>query len=69
VKRFRLIVLKRKVSKQSGINSVVWLLKLTLMKSILMKRSKLKKEKYKIYGSRVQLKGAPESRLEMNPMF
>ena len=50
VKRFRLIALTKEVSKQPGINSVVWLLKFTLMKSILMKRSKLRKEKYKIYG-------------------
>ena len=50
VKRFRLIALTKEVSKQPGINSVVWLLKFTLMKSILMKRSKLRKEKYKTYG-------------------
>ena len=48
VKRFRLIALKKEVSKQPGINSVVWLLKFTLMKSILMKRSKMGKEKCKI---------------------
>ena len=50
VKRFRLIALTKEVSKQPGINSVVWLLKFTLMKSILVKRKKLRKEKYKIYG-------------------
>ena len=44
VKRFRLIALTKEVSKQPGINSVVWLLKFTLMKSILMKRIKLRKE-------------------------
>jgi hypothetical protein len=32
VKRFRLIALKKEVSKQPGVNSV-WLLKFTLMKS------------------------------------
>ena len=37
VKRFRLIALKKEVSKQPGINSVVWLLKFTLMKNVLMK--------------------------------
>jgi hypothetical protein len=37
------------------------------MKSFLMKCSKLRKEKYKMYGSRV--KGAPGSRMELNPML
>jgi hypothetical protein len=50
VKRFRLIVLAKEITKQSSINFVVWLLKFTLMKSILVKRKKLRKEKYKIYG-------------------
>ena len=40
VKRFRLITLKKEISKQPIINSVVWLLKFTLMKSILVKRKK-----------------------------
>ena len=53
VKRFRLIALTKEVSKQPGINSVVWLLKFTLMKSILMKRSKRRKEKHKIYIAQV----------------
>ena len=47
VKRFRLIALTKEVSKQPGINSVVWLLKFTLMKNILMKRSKLRKDNIK----------------------
>ena len=51
VKRFRLIALTKEVSKQPGINSVVWLLKFTLMKSILMKSSKHRKEKYETYDS------------------
>ena len=33
VKRFRLIALTKEVSKQAGINSVVWILKSTLMKN------------------------------------
>jgi hypothetical protein len=37
VKRFRLVALKKEVSKQPDINFVVWLLKFTLMKSVLMK--------------------------------
>ena len=70
VKRLRLIALTKEVSKQPGINSVVWLLKYTLMNNmnkILMKRSKLRKEKYKIYGS--SIKGVPGSRMELNLMF
>ena len=43
---------------------VIWL---SLMKNILNKHSKLRKEKYKIYGS--SIKGAPGSEMEMNPMF
>ena len=49
VKRFRLITLKKEISKQPIINSVVWLLKFTLIKNILMKRNKFRKEKYKKY--------------------
>jgi hypothetical protein len=47
VNRIILIALAKKISKETGINSVVWLLKLTLIKGILMKRNKLGKEKYK----------------------
>jgi hypothetical protein len=61
VKRFRLIALKKEVSKYQSTNSVVWLL------TVLVKRSKLRKEKYKIYGS--SIKGAPGSRRELNPVF
>jgi hypothetical protein len=46
VKRFRLIALTKDVSKQPDINCVVWLLKFSLIRSILMKRIKLRKEKY-----------------------
>jgi hypothetical protein len=34
------------------------------MKTILMKRNMLRKEKYKIYG--LSIKGAPGSRMELN---
>jgi hypothetical protein len=44
----------------------VWLLKLTLIKNILKKRSKLRK-KYKIYGSRI--KGTTESGMEPNSII
>lgn len=67
MKRFRLIALKKEVSKQPGVNSVVWLLKFTLMESILMKKGKLRKEKYKIYGS--SIKGTPGSEMELSPVF
>jgi hypothetical protein len=37
MKRFRLNALAKEISKQPDISSVVWLLKFTLMKSVLMK--------------------------------
>jgi hypothetical protein len=37
------------------------------MKSILIKHSKLRKEKYKIYGS--SIKGGPGNGMELNPVF
>jgi hypothetical protein len=37
------------------------------MKNILMKRSKLRKEKYKTYG--LSNKGATGSEMELNPIF
>jgi hypothetical protein len=43
---------------------VLWL---NLMKSILNKLSKLRKEKYKICGS--SIKGAPGSKMELNSVF
>ena len=46
------------------IDFVLWL---SLMKSILKKYSKLKKEKYKIYG--LNFKGTPGSEMKLNPMF
>jgi hypothetical protein len=64
VKRFRFIALTKEVSKQSGINSIVWLLKSSFMKSVLMKRSKLRKEKYKICDS--SIKGVPGIEMELN---
>jgi hypothetical protein len=53
--------------KQPGINSVVWLLKFTLMKSVFMKSSELRKENTKMYGTKN--KEAPGSRLELNPLL
>jgi hypothetical protein len=37
------------------------------MKSIINKHSRLRKEKYKIYGSTI--KGAPGREMELNPVF
>jgi hypothetical protein len=47
VKRFRLITLTKEVSEMPIIDFSLWL---NLMKSILNKGSKLRKEKYKIRG-------------------
>ena len=67
VKRFILIALKKEVSKQPGINAVELLLMFTLMKSVLMKISKLRKKKYKLHVS--SIKGVPGSGMKLNPMF
>ena len=48
MKRFRLIVLTKEVSKKPSLDFILWI---NLMKSILIKHSKLRKKKYKIYGS------------------
>jgi hypothetical protein len=53
----------KEISKQPSIISAMWF---TPMKSILMKWSKLNKEKYKMY--RLGRKGAPKSRMELSPM-
>lgn len=67
MKRFRLVALAKKISKQVDINSFVWLLKFTLMKSVLMKRSKLRKENYKMYDS--SNKKTPGRAMELNPVI
>jgi hypothetical protein len=64
IKRLILIALTKEVSKVSSRDFVLWL---RLMKSILNKHSKLKKEKYKIYGS--SIKGGPGSEMEVNSVF
>ena len=63
VKNFRLIAITKKVSKKPSLDFVLWF---TLMKSVLIKHSKLRKEKYKMYGSKS--KGAPGSVMELNPI-
>jgi hypothetical protein len=60
VKRFILIELTTSQKKPSR-DIVLWL---SLMKSSLNKYSKLRKKKYKIYGS--SIKGAPGSEMDLN---
>ena len=67
VKRYRFIALAKEISKERRIHLVVQLLNFKLMKSILMKIYKLKKKKYKIYGSRI--KWEPGSEMALNSMF
>ena len=64
VESIRLIALTKKVSEIPIIYFVLWL---SLMKRSLNKHSKLRKEKYKIYGS--SIKGIPGSEREQNPVF
>jgi hypothetical protein len=64
VKRFLLIALTKRDSKKPSRHFVLCL---SLMKSILKKHSKLRKEKYKIYGS--STKEATGSEMELNSMF
>ena len=67
VKRFRLLAMAKEISKQPSIDSILWLPVFTLTKNVLVKWSKLSKKKYKMYGLRT--KGAPESGMELNPVF
>ena len=64
VKRLRLIALTKEVSKNPSRDFILWL---NLMKSVLNKHSKLRKEKYKIYS--LNIEGESGSRIELNPMF
>ena len=59
-----LSLITKEVSEMPIIDFVLWL---SLMKSIFKKYSKLKKEKYKIYG--LNFKGTPGSEMKLNPMF
>ena len=52
------------ISKKQSIDSVLWF---TLMKSVLIEHSKLRKEKYQIYGS--SIRGATGSGMELTPVF
>jgi hypothetical protein len=64
LKRFKLIVLTKKFSNNLQLDSVLWS---TFMKNILMKDSKHRKEKYKMYGSSKKRK--PGSVMELNIVF
>jgi hypothetical protein len=64
VKRLGLVALTLKVSEMPIINFVLWL---NLKKSILNKHGKLWNENYKIYG--FSITGAPESKMELSPVF
>ena len=59
VKRFILITSAKEVSKKPNKDFVLWL---SLMKRILNKHSKMRKEKYKIYS--LNIKGTPGSEME-----
>jgi len=64
--RFRVIALAKEISKQPSIDSIPWF---TLMKSVLIKWSKLSKlqvELCKMYSSRIKV--APESGMELNKL-
>jgi hypothetical protein len=61
VKRLRLIALTKEVSKKCSRDFVLWA---SLLKNILNKHSKHRKEKYKIYSSSIT--GTPGSEMELN---
>jgi hypothetical protein len=64
VKRLRLIALTKEVLEMPIMDFVLCL---SLMKSILNKHSKFRKENYKIYSS--SIKEAEGSEMELNPVF
>ena len=64
MKRFRLIALTKKGTKKSSTD--VFLL-FALTKNNLIKHSKLRKEKYKSYDSKIR--GEFENEMDLNPVF
>lgn len=62
MKKFRLIALTKEVSETPIIDFVLWF---SLMKSILKNHSKLRKGKYKMYGS--SIKRIPGCKMELHP--
>ena len=65
MKRFGLILLAEEISKQPGIDSVVWLLVLTQME---VYNEKEQAEKIKIQTVQIE-NGVPRSGTEQNPVF
>ena len=64
VKRFILVALTNEVSQKPSRDFLLWL---SLTKRSLNKHSKLRKEKYKIYG--LSIKQIPGSEMKKNPLF
>ena len=64
MKRLRLFALSKEVSKKPSRDFVLWL---SLTKRSLNKHSKLRKAKYKVYGS--SIKGVPGSEMKQNTVF
>jgi hypothetical protein len=64
MKRIRLISLTKEVSEKPSMDFLLWF---TVMKRVLIKCSKLKKKKCKMYGS--SIKEAPGNARELNLVF
>lgn len=63
-KRLRLIALRKDDPEMPSVNFVLWF---TFMKIILVKHSKFKKKKCKMYGSKS--KRVPGSKMELDPVL
>ena len=63
VKRFKLITLTKEISKQPSLDAI----SRSPLRNMLIKHSKLRKEKYKIHGSKI--KGTPGREIRLNPVF
>ena len=64
MKRYRVTVLSKEVSKKPSLD---FYQRFTLMRSILIKFRKLRKENYKMYVSKN--KGAPGSEMKLHSVF
>ena len=64
VKKLRLIASTKEVLEMPNTDLVLWF---TFMNTVLIKHSKLRKKKYKMYGS--SIKRAPESTMKLNSVF
>ena len=63
VKRFKLLTLTKEISKQPSLDSISG----SPLRNILIKHSKLRKEKHKIHG--LMIKQTPGSEIEVNHVF